>query len=160
MTDIVNSKRRSAMMAHIRGRNTGPELAVRRIAHRMGLRFRLHRKDLPGRPDLVFPKHQLAVFVHGCFWHRHEGCKYAYTPKSRIAFWTEKFAANVARDGRQEAALKALDWRVLVIWECETGDEVAVERKLTTAIHCESPSPQRKEMLSDKMQSIATAAVK
>ena len=160
MTDIMDSQRRSAMMARIRGRNTAPELAVRRIAHRMGLRFRLHRKDLPGRPDLVFPKHQLAVFVHGCFWHRHEGCKYAYTPKSRIAFWMEKFSANVARDARQEAALKALGWRVLVIWECETGDEEAVERKLATVIHCEGSPPQRKEALSDKMQSIATAAVK
>ena len=86
MTDIVDTKCRSEMMARIRGRNTAPELAVRRIAHRMGLRFRLHRKDLPGRPDLVFPKHRLAVFVHGCFWHRHEGCRHASTPKSRTAF--------------------------------------------------------------------------
>ena len=120
MTDIVDSKRRSELMANIRGRDTAPELAVRRIAHRMGLRFRLHRNDLPGRPDLVFPKHRLAVFVHGCFWHRHEGCRHASTPKSRVAFWTEKFAANVVRDARQEAALRALGWRVLVIWQCES----------------------------------------
>ena len=134
MTDIVDRKRRSAMMARIRGRDTKPELAVRHIAHRMGLRFRLHRKDLPGRPDLVFPKHRLAVFVHGCFWHRHEGCPYASNPKSRIAFWTEKFAANVERDARQEAALRALGWRVLVIWQCEIGDEGAVERRLVGLI--------------------------
>lgn len=134
MTDIVDAKCRSKMMARIRGRDTGPELAVRRIAHRMGLRFRLHRKDLPGRPDLVFPKHRLAVFVHGCFWHRHQGCRYASTPKSRIAFWTEKFAANVVRDARQEAALRALGWRVLVIWQCESRDEAAVERRLAASI--------------------------
>ena len=160
MTDIVNSKRRSAMMACIGGRDTAPELAVRRIAHRMGLRFRLHRKDLPGRPDLVFPKHRLVVFVHGCFWHRHEECKYAYTPKSRIGFWAKKFASNVARDARQEAALKALGWQVLVIWECETKDEVAVERKLATIIHREGSPPQREETLSARTQSIMTATVK
>ena len=134
MTDIVNSKRRSELMAGIKGRDTAPERKVRRIAHRMGLRFRLHRKDLPGRPDLVFPKHQLAVFVHGCFWHRHEGCRLAYSPKSRVAFWTEKFAANVARDARQEAALKALGWRVLVIWECETRYEAVVEDRLAAVV--------------------------
>lgn len=134
MTDIVDSQRRSELMAGIRGRDTAPELAVRRIAHRMGLRFRLHRNDLPGRPDLVFPKHRLAVFVHGCFWHRHQGCRHASTPKSRVAFWTEKFAANVDRDARQEAALRALGWRVLVIWQCESRDEASVERRLTASI--------------------------
>lgn len=130
MTDIVDSRRRSELMAAIRTRDTAPELTVRRIAHRMGLRFRLHPKDLPGRPDVVLPKHRLVVFVHGCFWHRHAGCRYATTPKSRIAFWTEKFAANVARDARHEAALRELGWRVLVIWECETRDAGTVERRL------------------------------
>ena len=134
MTDIVSRRRRSELMARIRTRDTVPELAVRRIAHRMSLRFRLQRKDLPGCPDLVFPKHRLAVFVHGCFWHRHEGCRYASTPKSRIDFWTEKLEANVVRDARQAAALRALDWRVLVIWQCETRDEAAVERKLSASI--------------------------
>ena len=134
MTDIVSRRRRSELMARIRTRDTVPELAVRRIAHRMSLRFRLQRKDLPGCPDLVFPKHRLAVFVHGCFWHRHEGCRYASTPKSRIDFWTEKFVANVVRDARQAAALRALGWRVLVIWQCETRDEAAVERKLSASI--------------------------
>ena len=100
MTDIVDRQRRSEMMAGIRGRDTAPEMAVRRVAHPMGLRFRLQRKDLPGRPDLMLPKHRLAVFVHGCFWHRHGGCRYASTPKSRVAFWTEKFESNVARDAR------------------------------------------------------------
>ncbi len=134
MTDIVDSKRRSELMAGIRSRNTTPELVVRRIAHRMGLRFRLHRTDLPGSPDLVFPKHQLAVFVHGCFWHRHEGCRYASTPKSRAAFWMEKFAANVARDVRQEAALRACGWRVLIIWQCETKNRALVVHKLTVSV--------------------------
>lgn len=133
MTDIVDSRRRSELMAGIRVRDTAPELAVRRIAHRMGLRFRLHRKELPGRPDLVLPKHRLAVFVHGCFWHQHAGCRYAHIPKSRTEFWTEKFARNVARDQRNEDALRALGWQVLIIWECETGDEEAVARKLTAA---------------------------
>ena len=143
MTDIVDSKRRSELMANIRGRDTAPELAVRCIAHRMGLRFRLHRNDLPGRPDLVFPKHRLAVFVHGCFWHRHEGCRHASTPKSRIAFWTEKFAANVVRDARQEAALRALGWRVLVVWQCESRDEATVERRLAASIDRGRVAPKR-----------------
>ena len=143
MTDIVDSKRRSELMAGIKGRDTAPERRVRRIAHRMGLRFRLHRKDLPGRPDLVLPKHRLAVFVHGCFWHRHEGCKYAYTPKSRVAFWSEKFAANVARDARQQATLKALGWRVLVIWECETRHETAVEDRLAALIQGDGFASER-----------------
>ena len=134
MTDIVDKQRRSEIMAGIRGRDTAPEMAVRRIAHRMGLRFRLHRKHLPGRPDLVFPKHRLVVFVHGCFWHRHEGCRQATIPKSRVVFWTEKFAMNVARDARQESALKEQGWRVLVIWECETKNERAVERRLAASI--------------------------
>ena len=147
MTDIVDRRRRSEMMAGIRGRDSAPERAVRRIAHRMGLRFRLYRKDLPGRPDLVFPKHRLAVFVHGCFWHRHEGCRYASTPKSRIAFWTEKFAANVARDARQEAALRALGWRAVVIWGCETRHEAAVERRLAGLIRSGSTA-ERESTLS------------
>ena len=134
MIDIVDTKRRSEMMASVRSRNTAPELAVRRIAHRMGLRFRLHRKDLPGHPDLVFPKHRLAVFVHGCFWHRHEGCRHASMPKSRTATWAGKFAANVERDARQQTALGSLGWRVLVVWECEIKNETAVEHRLAALI--------------------------
>ena len=143
MTDIVDSRRRSELMAGIRGHDTAPELAVRRIAHRMGLRFRLHRKDLPGRPDLVLPKHRLAVLVHGCFWHRHEDCRYAYTPKSRVVFWTEKFAQNIARDRDNEQALRNLGWRVLVIWECETRDEESIEQRLAEFIRCDGPAPNR-----------------
>ena len=140
MTDIVDSRRRSKMMARIRGRDTAPEITVRRISHGLGFRFRLHRKDLLGRPDLVFPRHRLAVFVHGCFWHRHSGCRYAYTPKSHIAFWMEKFAHNIARDRRNEEALRNLGWQVLLIWECETRDKETVRQYLERHIKQGSPS--------------------
>lgn len=130
MTDRVDSRRRSKMMSRIRGRDTAPEVVVRRIAHGLGLRFRLYRKDLPGRPDLVFPRRRSVVFVHGCFWHRHAGCRFAYDPKTRVGFWSEKFSRNVARDRDSEEALHALGWRVLVIWECETRDRTALEERL------------------------------
>lgn len=160
MTDIVNRKRRSEMMAGIHGRDTAPELAVRRIAHRMGLRFRLHRRDLPGRPDLVFPKHRLAVFVHGCFWHRHQGCRYAYMPKSRVAFWAEKFAVNVARDARQEAALRAHGWRTFVIWECEAGDEEAIVRRLAEFTGNEASGLSQESRQPAKARAAILAAVR
>lgn len=107
-------------MSRVRGADTSPEIRVRRAAHALGLRFRLQKKDLPGTPDLVFPKHRTVVFVHGCFWHRHPGCKKASTPKSNIDFWLTKFDANVDRDARAEAELHRLGWRVATIWECET----------------------------------------
>ena len=144
MTDIVDSQRRSELMANIRGRDTAPELAVRRIAHRIGPAL----SACTGTTSRVAPtwcsrSTALAVFVHGCFWHRHEGCRHASTPKSRIAFWTEKFAANVARDARQEAALRALGWRVLVIWQCESRDEAAVERRLAASIGRGEVAPEK-----------------
>ena len=141
MIDIVDSQRRSELMANIRGWDTAPECAVRRIAHRMGLRFRLRRKTLPGRPDLVFPKHRLAVFVHGCFWHQHDGCQYAHIPKSRTEYWKAKFARNVERDKENEEALRSLGWNVLVVWECEVGDEEGVRERLTTAIRSYGSNP-------------------
>lgn len=128
--DIVDRKRRSEMMSRIKWRDTTPELAVRRMAHRLGFRFRLYRKDLPGHPDLVFPRHRAVVLVHGCFWHRHSGCPYAYTPKTRVQFWTDKFSQNVDRDHRNEDALKRLGWQVLVLWECEIRNEAAVQKRL------------------------------
>ncbi len=121
--DVVTPERRSAMMSKIRGRNTRPELRVRKTAHRLGLRFRLHRRDLPGTPDLVFPARRKAVFVHGCFWHSHAGCRYAYKPKSNVAFWKDKLQKNLDRDVRTARELKALGWDVIVIWECETKDD-------------------------------------
>jgi DNA mismatch endonuclease (patch repair protein) len=106
-------------MSRIRGKDTAPELALRKALHGKGFRFRLHGVDLPGRPDMVMRKHKTVVFVHGCFWHRHTGCKIAATPKSNAEFWFRKFAANVERDERNISHLKALGWRVFVIWECE-----------------------------------------
>lgn len=120
--DILTPEERSRMMGKIKGKNTKPEMVVRSLCHAMGLRFRLHRKDLPGSPDMVFPKYRLCLFVHGCFWHRHPGCKYAYTPKTRLDFWLPKLQRNVERDREKEEALRALGWRVEVVWECETKD--------------------------------------
>lgn len=139
--DKIDPARRSANMARIKGKNTGPEMAVRRIAHRLGLRFRLHRKDLPGKPDMVFPKHRLAVFVNGCFWHRHEGCKRATMPSTRTEFWRSKFKATVERDSRQHELLEALGWRVLVVWECALGDVKSLEARLAAAV-AEAPLPE------------------
>ena len=117
------------MMSHIRGKDTKPELLVRSIAHKLGLRFRLHRRDLPGRPDLVLPRHRTVIFVHGCFWHRHS-CKLAAVPKTRSEFWAAKFDANVRRDFRNRERLEALGWRVLEVWECETENGFVLERRL------------------------------
>ena len=111
---------RSALMAKVRGKDTRPELLVRRTVHALGYRFRLHRRDLPGTPDLVFAGRRTVLFVHGCFWHRHPGCRLASTPKTRVAFWETKFAANVERDRRKEGELRTTGWRVGVVWECET----------------------------------------
>lgn len=118
MTDIVDSATRSKMMSGIHGKDTQPELAIRQYLHARGYRFRLHRKELPGSPDLVLAKYRLAVFVHGCFWHRHKGCYYATTPATRSDFWRRKLDGNAERDQRQQQALEALGWRVLTVWEC------------------------------------------
>ncbi|WP_425594397.1 very short patch repair endonuclease [Qipengyuania xiamenensis] len=116
----MDSKTRSRMMAGIGGKDTKPEMLVRRALHRRGFRFRLHAKDLPGRPDLVFPKYRAVVFVHGCFWHRHEGCRFATVPSTRADFWKKKFEANVARDQKVIAGIRAKGWRTAVVWECTT----------------------------------------
>lgn len=118
MADIVDKATRSRMMAGIRGRDTRPELELRRALHALGFRFRLQSKDLPGRPDILLPGRRAAIFVHGCFWHRHRGCRFSTTPATRREFWNEKFAANLARDERNTAALRALGWRVAIVWEC------------------------------------------
>ncbi len=118
MTDIVDQQTRSRMMAGIRGKNTKPELALRRALHARGFRFRLHSGKVDGRPDLVLPKHHAVVFVHGCFWHRHEGCRYATVPATRSDFWRAKFDANVARDSAVRTRLLEDGWRVATIWEC------------------------------------------
>ena len=114
----------------MRGKDTTPELAVRRTAHRLGARFRLYRKDLPGTPDLVFPSRRLCVLVNGCFWHRHAGCRLATMPSSNVAFWQDKFARNVKRDAEKAEQLQQAGWRVEKIWQCETRDLATLERRL------------------------------
>ena len=133
--DTLSPEERSARMALVRSRDTKPELRVRRFLHGMGLRYRLHQRVAGARPDLVFPARRTVVFVHGCIWHRHPNaaCPLTRTPKSRVDFWTAKFAGNVARDARQRTALEAAGWRVFIIWECETGDTGRLEA-LATAI--------------------------
>ena len=117
-------------MARVGSADTAPELAVRKLLHRLGYRFRLHRRDLPGRPDICFPGRKKAIFVHGCFWHRHEGCRRTTTPGTRRSFWTEKFRDNVARDRSNLHDLAALGWSVLVVWECETADPETLASRL------------------------------
>ena len=113
---------RSEVMSRVRSADTRPEMRVRRMLHAMGHRFRLQARELPGRSDIVFRGDRIAIFVHGCFWHRHEGCPHTRTPKSRIEFWSAKFAANVRRDRAAEGGLKDVGWTVMTIWECETRD--------------------------------------
>ncbi len=119
MTDIVSKQKRSQMMSRVRSKNTTPEKTVRSWLHKKGFRFRLHRKNLPGKPDIVLPKYKATIFVHGCFFHHHEGCKLAYIPKTRTEWWLEKFAKNRSRDKANQQELEELNWNVLVIWECE-----------------------------------------
>lgn len=122
MADVVDKATRSRMMSGIRGKNTKPELQVRRYLYAKGFRYRLHTSNLPGKPDLVFKKYRTVLFVHGCFWHRHEHCKYAATPKTNSAFWIKKLTTNRDRDLKNESLLQALGWRVLTIWECEVDE--------------------------------------
>jgi DNA mismatch endonuclease (patch repair protein) len=132
MADSLTNERRSWNMSRIRGRNTGPELRLRSLLHRAGFRFRLHAKQLPGSPDVVLPKYRTAIFVHGCFWHRHSGCRNATMPSTRREFWQEKFEGNVSRDVRNQTALEAAGWTVLTIWECELkADAEGVVRRLS-----------------------------
>lgn len=123
MTDIVDSKTRSRMMSGIRGKNTKPEILVRKALTAKGYRYRLHRKDLPGAPDIVMPGRHIAIFVHGCFWHKHDGCRFAKMPSTRPEFWAEKLGANVTRDHKAISILVGQEWRVLQVWECSTKSE-------------------------------------
>jgi len=121
MTDRISRAHRSWNMSRIKNRDTAPEKKVRSCLHREGFRFRLHPKGLPGKPDVVLPKYRTAIFVHGCFWHRHQGCRFAYTPKTRKRFWINKLLANRARDKRRILELQTLGWNVITIWECEAS---------------------------------------
>lgn len=136
MVDKLTKERRSWNMSQIRSGNTKPEIAVRRSLHSLGYRFRLHREDLPGRPDIVLPKYKTAIFVHGCFWHRHEECKFAYMPKSRDRFWETKFQKNIERDKKVIEELRQLDWIPKVIWECQTRNTESLQKLLLKSLKC------------------------
>jgi DNA mismatch endonuclease (patch repair protein) len=128
--DTLTVAQRSARMARIKSKDTKPELVVRKLVHGLGYRYRLHRRDLPGSPDLVFPGRQRVIFVHGCFWHAHAGCKVANVPKTKTAFWAEKFSRNKLRDGKNCRALRSAGWQVLVIWECEIKSTALLEKRV------------------------------
>ncbi|GAA4400194.1 very short patch repair endonuclease [Quisquiliibacterium transsilvanicum] len=142
MSDIVSPTARSRMMSGIRGKNSLPEILVRRLLFASGFRFRLHRRDLPGTPDIVMPGRKIAIFVHGCFWHAHRGCRYATTPSTRTDFWTTKLRANVDRDQRAIAELASRGWRVLCVWECATRDpktRESLRSRIVAWIEADSP---------------------
>ncbi len=121
---------RSVLMRRVKGKDSAPEMSVRRVAHALGYRFRLHRRDLPGTPDLVFPRLQKVILVHGCFWHRHRGCSRTTTPKTRTGFWEAKFTQNIRRDKRVVRRLRDIGWEILIIWECQTADPAKLSRRL------------------------------
>ena len=134
MTDVFTAEKRSAVMARVKARDTGPERVVRRMLWRLGARYRLDRKDLPGRPDIVMPGRRLAVFVHGCFWHGHDCARGARVPKANRDYWTAKIGRNRVRDIETRARLEALGWRVEVVWECDLKDAETLERRLAALL--------------------------
>ena len=134
MPDVVSREVRSRMMSGIRGKNTRPELKVRRYLHARGFRYLLHDRRLPGQPDIVLPRYRTVVFVHGCFWHRHPGCQYAYTPRTRVEFWRSKLQANRARDLRVTSELRDLGWEVVTIWECALRSSGSSDATLATLV--------------------------
>ena len=152
--DIMSSEKRSALMARIHGKDTGPEMIVRRLLHSLGYRFRLHSRDLPGRPDIVFRSRRVAVFVHGCFWHRHD-CGLAYMPKTRLQFWREKFDRNVKRDQEVKKKLKAAGWRVTIVWECELEQLSALSARLIKSL-----GPPRCQANSDRLERLGGPPVR
>lgn len=140
MTDIVDAATRSRMMSGIKGKNTKPEMMVRQRLHAMGFRFRLHDRSLVGKPDIVLPRWGACVFVQGCFWHRHQGCRFATTPATRPYFWAQKFAQNVERDRKTVTALHEAGWRVAMVWECALKrDGAAAIDQLAAWLHSEGP---------------------
>jgi len=142
--DFMKPETRSALMAQIRSKNTKPEMLVRRLIHGMGLRYRLHRKDLPGKPDIVLPKWKAVIFVNGCFWHQHpsDTCRASAIPTSRREYWVPKLARTVARDAENVAALEALGWRVLVLWECELRNEGALKAEIGSFLRLHQSLPE------------------
>lgn len=134
MSDIYSRQRRSYVMSRIRKTDTKPEMMVRRLLHRLGYRFRLHRADLPGNPDIVLPKHHTVIFVHGCFWHQHS-CRLGKLPKSNKNYWVPKLRGNKRRDTGNRRALRRLGWKVLVVWECQVQDEAKLRQKLLMGLN-------------------------
>lgn len=130
MADIVSSSKRAEMMSSVKQRHTKPEIAVRKILHSLGFRFRLHRKDLPGSPDIVLPKFRTVIFVHGCFWHQHKNCSKSRRPSSNQDYWNTKLDENISRDERKEKELSKLGWRIITIWQCEIRDLKTLTPKL------------------------------
>ena len=130
MSEKLNPEQRSRNMAAVKNKNTAPEIIVRKTLHRLGYRFRLHRRDLPGNPDIVLPKYRAVIFVHGCFWHGHPGCSRASRPQTTAEFWNTKLDKNLRRDQEVQARLHALGWRVLVIWQCRTKDREQLEQQI------------------------------
>jgi len=139
MTDVYPPQKRSAVMRQVKGRNTSPELAVRKALTRLGARYRLHRKDLPGKPDIVLPGRRLAVFVHGCFWHGHDCARGARVPKQNRDYWVGKVERNRARDAKAREALTALGWRVETVWECDLKDAAGLAERLKALLSASSP---------------------
>jgi len=136
--DRLSKQHRSWNMSRIKSKDTKPEIQVRSLLHKLGFRFRLHRNDLPGKPDIVLPKYSTVIFVHGCYWHHHQNCQFAYTPKSKVEFWLNKFAENVARDKKVQLELAKLNWKVLVVWECELRDMTGLSQRhwiVSTSYH-------------------------
>ena len=130
MPDVYDQAQRSKVMRSVRSENTKPEVIVRQMLHALGYRFRLHRQDLPGKPDIVLPKHRKIILVHGCFWHQHPGCKDADRPQSNVEYWNGKLDRNVRRDQEHMAALAASSWQMLIVWTCETRNKEQLRRKL------------------------------
>lgn len=127
MTDIHSKENRSYNMSRVRSKDTKPEMLVRKFLHKNGFRYRLHIKELPGKPDIVLPKYKTVIFIHGCFWHGHEGCKKASLPETRTEWWTAKIQKNAANDQKAETALLDLGWRVIKIWECELNSKTIIQ---------------------------------
>lgn len=138
MADPYPQEKRSWIMSRVRGRDTKPEIVVRSLVHRMGFRFRVHRRDLPGTPDIVFPRLRKVILVHGCFWHGHRGCKRSKRPTTNAEFWNDKLSRNLIRDRRSRRALRRAGWQVLVIWQCETRRPDKLLKRLQAYLYAET----------------------
>jgi DNA mismatch endonuclease (patch repair protein) len=145
MTDVFDAAKRSQVMARVKGRDTAPELKVRKLLTAMGARYRLHRKDLPGAPDIVLPGRRLAIFVHGCFWHGHDCARGARVPKQNRDYWEAKIGRNRARDQRTRGELEALGWRPLTLWECELKDAAELKTRLAGVLAAPQDQPVERQ---------------